>query len=61
VPLRNVITFIIHFIYIFFVICRTLEIEQLTVIVPSIMRVGSGPTESIIRRIVDATRVRTPD
>jgi hypothetical protein len=29
--------------------------------VPSSNRVGSGPTEKIILRIVDATNVRTPD
>lgn len=29
--------------------------------VPRSKRVGSGPTEKIILRIVDATSVRTPD
>jgi len=29
--------------------------------VPRVISVGSGPTEKIILRIVDATNVRTPD
>jgi hypothetical protein len=37
------------------------RVTWLTVMVPRSKSVGSGPTENIILRIVDATSVRTPD
>lgn len=36
-------------------------LQNFTVTKPSSHNVGSGPTEKIIRNIVDATNVRIPD